>query len=68
MVKCANVDYATLSFWMLVALHVPFNRIWLEDSGLAEKAVLCAIMTITAGVSCGVLECFGFLFFCLFAI
>ena len=49
-------------------LHTPSHHIRLVAFGLAEKAVLCAIMTITAGVSCGVLECFGFLFFCLFAI
>ena len=28
------------------ALHAPSHRIWLEDSGLAEKDVLCEIMTI----------------------
>ena len=27
------------------ALHVPSHRIWLADSGLAEKGILCAIMT-----------------------
>ncbi len=34
----------------IFALHAPFHHLWLADFGLVEKGVLCAIMTITAGV------------------
>ncbi len=35
------------------ALHVPFHHLRLADFGLVVKDVLCAIMTITAGVDLG---------------
>ena len=35
------------------AVHAPSHRLWLADYGPVEKAVLCAIMTITTGVDWG---------------
>ena len=43
------VEYATGSS----ALHAPFHHLWLVDFGLVEKDLLCAIMTIIAGVDLG---------------
>ena len=37
---------ASVRYWILILF------IWLADSGLAETDVLCAIMTIIAGVDC----------------
>ena len=37
----------------VTSLHVPSHRMLLAASGLAETDVLCAIMTIIAGVDLG---------------
>ena len=41
------MDYTPLGPF---ALHAPSHRTWLADSGLAEKALLCVIMMVIAGV------------------
>ncbi len=45
------------------ALHAPSHRIWLADFGLVEEDVLCAIMTIAAGVNWGSLCKVSLVFF-----
>ena len=49
-VECADVWTELLDPF---ALHVPSHRTWLADSGLVERDVLCAVMTIIAGVGFG---------------